>query len=218
MSGRNEIVYVVNQSPEMRATLCRYLQGASVQAIACGSGAEYLYESATVRPCCAILDIDLPDMSGLDLQLTLAPLGVPVVFVTACVDVVAIARAFKSGAVDLLLAPISKDHFLLAVHAALDRYRRRRHFDMALGELRTRMATLTPRERQVMQLLVNGMMNKSIAIQLGISEVTVQIHRGRVMDKMRARSFAHLVRMAQMLESTLIVDPLVIGSVQPTVI
>jgi FixJ family two-component response regulator len=203
MSGRNEIVYVVNDNPETRATICCYLQGAGLDTLACGSAAECLNESAAMPPCCAILDIELPDMSGLDLQLELAALGVPVVFVTAYSEVTAIVRALKAGAVDLLQPPLSKDNVLVAVNAALDQYRRRRHAHITLVEVRARRATLTPRERQVMRLLVNGMMNKHVALDLGISEVTVQIHRSRIMHKMRARSFAHLVRMAQMLESSL---------------
>lgn len=200
MSGRNEIVYVVNENPETRATICCYLEGAGLESIACGSAAECLNESAAIPPCCAIIDIELPDMSGLDLQLELAALGVPIVFVTAYTEVTAIVRALKAGAVDLLQLPLSKDLVLAAVHAALDQYRRRRRAHMALVDVRARRAALTPRERQVMHLLVNGMMNKRVALDLGISEVTVQIHRGRIMDKMRAQSFAHLVRMAQMLE------------------
>lgn len=203
MSSRNEIVYVVNQNLETRATICCYLQGAGLETVACGSAAECLNESAAVPPCCAILDIELPDMSGLDLQLELAALGVPIVFVTSYADVTGIVRALKAGAVDLLQPPLSKDNVLIAVNAALEQHRRRRHAHVALSELRNRRAGLTPRERQVMRLLVNGMMNKQVALDLGISEVTVQIHRGRIMDKMRARSFAHLVRMAQMLESSL---------------
>ncbi|WP_161829268.1 response regulator transcription factor [Steroidobacter agaridevorans] len=203
MSGRNEIVYVVNDNPETRATICCYLEGAGLDTRACGSAAECLNESAATPPCCAILDIELPDMSGLDLQLELAALGVPIVFVTAYSEVTAIVRALKAGAVDLLQPPLSRDNVLVAVNAALDQYRRRRHAQVTLVEVRNRRARLTPRERQVMRLLVNGMMNKQIALDLGISEVTVQIHRGRIMDKMRARSFAHLVRMAQTLESSL---------------
>nr|WP_298722779.1 LuxR C-terminal-related transcriptional regulator [uncultured Steroidobacter sp.] len=203
MSGRNEIVYVVNENAEMRATICCYLSGAGLETIACGSAAECLNEAVALPPCCAVLDIDLPDMSGLDLQLELAALGVPIVFVTAYTEVTAIVRALKAGAVDLLQPPLSKDGVVIAVRTALDQYHRRRHAHMALVEVRNRRAALTPRERQVMRLLVNGMMNKQVALELGISEVTVQIHRGRIMDKMRARSFAHLVRMAQMLESSL---------------
>lgn len=203
MSGRNEIVYVVNENPETRATICCYLEGAGLETVACGSAAECLHESAGTPPCCAILDIELPDMSGLDLQLELAALGVPIVFVTTYSEVTAIVRALKAGAVDLLQPPLSKDHVLVAVNAALDQYRRRRRAYMALVEARTRRATLTPREKQVMRLIVNGLLNKQVALDLGISEVTVQIHRGRIMDKMRARSFAHLVRMAQTLESSL---------------
>lgn len=196
------MVYVVNENPETRATICCFLQGAGLDTIACGSAAECLNESAAVPPCCAVLDIELPDMSGLDLQLELAALGVPIVFVTAYTDVTGIVRALKAGAVDLLRPPLSKDDVLVAVRTALDQHRSRRHAHLALVELRSRRAELTPRERQVMRLLVNGMMNKQVALELGISEVTVQIHRGRIMDKMRARSFAHLVRMAQMLESS----------------
>lgn len=217
MSGRKEIVYVVNDKPETRAMLCHYLDTAGLETIACRSAAEYMLTSASVRPSCAILDIELPDMSGLDLQLRLAAVGVSIVFVTACVDAMSIACAFRAGAVDLLLAPPSKDHLLIAVRTALDRDRRRRHFDMALVELRNRKARLTPRERQVMRLLVNGLMNKQVAVELGISEVTVQIHRGRIMEKMHARSFAHLVRMAQMLESA-VEDPMVVRSLQPTIV
>ncbi|MBM0103254.1 response regulator transcription factor [Steroidobacter sp. S1-65] len=204
MSAHGDFIYVVNENARTRDTLCEYLEGAGLAAIACSSAAEFTTESAAADPACVILDVDLPDMSGLDLQAQLATMGVPTLFVAARVDIAATVRAIKAGAVDFLLSPLPKESLLQAVHSALDQYRRMQAARAALTELQRRHRSLTPRESQVMQLIVSGLMNKQVARELGITEITVQIHRGRIMQKMGARSFAHLVRMAQSLEQSLV--------------
>lgn len=196
MRAHNEFIYVVNGNALMRGTLCEHLQSEGLMAIACSSVAEFASESLHAHPSCVILDVDLPDMSGFDLQLELVGMGIPAVFAVACADVAATVRAVKAGAVDFLVAPFAKQNLLQAVHSALDQYRRMRAACAALSELEQRRQSLTPRECQVMELIVGGLMNKQVARELGITEVTVQIHRGRIMHKMGARSFAHLVRMA----------------------
>jgi FixJ family two-component response regulator len=200
MGALNEFVYVVNEDSRTRGTLCEYLERSGFATIACGSAAEYAIESASSQPACAILEVDLPDMSGLDLQMQLAAAGIPVVFVVAQIDVAGIVRALKAGAVDVLMSPLPKERLLPAVYSALEQHRRTRCARATLAELQRRHKRLTPREREVMQLIVSGLLNKQVALELGISETTVQIHRGRIMQKMRVRSFAHLVRMAQALE------------------
>lgn len=204
MSAHDDFIYVVNENARTRDTLCEYLESAGLAAIACSSAAEFAVESADATPACVILDVDLPDTSGLDLQSQLVTMGIPTLFVAARADVAATVRAIKAGAVDFLLSPLPKESLLQAVYSALDQYRRMRVARAALTELERRRQSLTPRETQVMQLIVSGLMNKQVARELGITEITVQIHRGRIMQKMGARSFAHLVRMAQSLELSLL--------------
>jgi FixJ family two-component response regulator len=165
-----------------------------------GSAAEYRTANELDVPSCLILDVDLPDMSGLDLQGQVAQTGPAIVFVTQHFDVRSCVRAIKAGAVDFLTSPVRDSELLHTVHAAIARYRETRSQRAELARVRQHFALLSPREREVLPLVVSGLLNKQSARELGISEVTLQVHRGRIMQKMAARSLADLVRMATQLQ------------------
>ena len=152
-------------------------------------------------PACLILDVELPDINGLDLQSQTAQGDHPqIVFITGHGDIPTSVRAIKAGAVDFLTKPFKEADLMRAIHAAIAQDRDARRKRAELGELRQRLSSLTPREREVLPLIVSGLLNKQAAAELGISEVTIQIHRGKIMTKMGAGSFAELVRMAGLLE------------------
>jgi FixJ family two-component response regulator len=153
-------------------------------------------------PSCLVLDVSLPDINGLELQSSMARTDhPPIVFITGHGDVPSSVRAMKAGAIDFLTKPWSDEELLHAVHQALERDRLQRRARAELMELEGRFATLTPREREVLPLVASGLQNKQAAAQLGISEVTLQIHRSKIMQKMKAASLADLVRMAAKLEA-----------------
>jgi FixJ family two-component response regulator len=201
MSSRDDIVFVVDDDFRLREALHELLTSNGMHAVTFGSAAEFLDYSKPDLPACLILDVDLPDMNGLDLQSQLAPDNhPPIVFITGHGDVPSSVRALKAGAVDFLMKPFSDSDLLGAIEAAIakDRDARRRRGE--IGVLQQRFAALTPREREVLPLVVSGLLNKQAAAELGISEVTLQIHRGKIMHKMEAQSLAELVRMAGALE------------------
>jgi FixJ family two-component response regulator len=152
-------------------------------------------------PSCLVLDVSLPDINGLDLQSSMARTDhPPIVFISGHGDVPSSVRAMKAGAIDFLTKPWRDEDLLQAVRAALEQDRKQRRNKADMIELEGRLATLTPREREVLPLVARGLLNKQAAAQLGISEVTLQIHRGKVMQKMKAASLADLVRMAAKLD------------------
>jgi FixJ family two-component response regulator len=196
----DHIICIVDDDPRIRESLIELLASADLRAVAFGSAAEYLaYERPDV-PACLILDVELPDISGLELQERMAAGPHPhIVFITGHGDIPSSVRAIKAGAVDFLPKPFEADALMRAVNAALVQNGDARRRSVELGGLRQRLATLTPRERDVLPLVASGLLNKQAAAELGISEVTLQIHRGRIMSKMRAGSLAELVRMAEVL-------------------
>ena len=166
-------------------------------AVAFGSAAQYMAYSKPDLPACLILDVELPDINGLDLQARIARGNHPqIVFITGHGDIPSSVRAMKTGAVDFLTKPLKKEDLMRAIHAALAQDREARRERAELADLQQRLSRLTPREHQVLPLVVSGLLNKQAAAELGISEVTLQIHRGSIMKKMGAGSLAELVRMA----------------------
>jgi len=205
MSARDYIVFVVDDDYRLREALLELLTSADMNVVTFGSAAEFLDYAKPDLPACLILDIDLPDINGLDLQTQLAPGNhPPIVFITGHGDVPSSVRALKAGAVDFLTKPFSEADLLGAIAAAIAKDRVAREKRCAVDALQQRLSTLTPREREVLPLVVSGLLNKQAAHELGISEVTLQIHRGKIMHKMEAQSLAELVRMAETLSIPLV--------------
>jgi FixJ family two-component response regulator len=197
MIRTDHIVFVVDDDASVREAVAELLSSAHHKVETFGSAAEYLAFSRPDLPACLVLDVELPDMTGLELQRRLdSEEHPPIVFLTGHGDVPRSVRALKAGAVDFLTKPFSDAELLGAIDAAIARDREHRHARAELSVVRQRLDTLTPREREVLPLVVSGLLNKEAAAALGISEVTLQIHRSRILHKMGAASLAELVRMA----------------------
>jgi FixJ family two-component response regulator len=196
------IVYVVDDDASLREALRSLLRSIGLQVELFDSVADFMGHPRPDAPSCLLLDVRLRGTSGLDFQQQLANAGIhlPIVFMTGYGDIAMTVRAMKAGAVDFLTKPFREQDLIDAVSAAHQRDRLRREAERGQQALHDRYTTLTPRERQVMALAASGLMNKQIAGHIGLSEITVKIHRGQAMRKMAARSFADLVRMAQALE------------------
>ncbi len=196
-------VLVVDDDAGMRAAIQGLLRSAGLGSRAYASPQEFLRDGPPDGPSCLVLDVQLPGLTGLDVQGALAEAGIdiPIVFVTGHGDIPMTVRAMKAGAVEFLTKPFRDDDLLAAVQQALARDRDQREQRHQTAAVRERYATLTLRERQVMALVVSGKLNKQIAAELGTSEVTVKVHRGRVMRKMHAGSLAELVRMSGALDA-----------------
>jgi len=195
------VVFVVDDDPSMRRSLEDLLRSVSLDVRSFSSAQEFMQAERSDAPGCLVLDVRLPGMSGLTFQQELPKAGValPVIFITGHGDVPMTVRAMKAGAVEFLTKPFDDQMLLDAIHAAVDRDRARRRDAASLAALKALYDELTARERQVMKLVVTGRVNKQIAAELGLSLVTVKVHRGQVMRKMLAKSVAELVRMADRL-------------------
>jgi FixJ family two-component response regulator len=207
----DHIVYILNGDARVRAALEALLANNGLRAVAFRSAAEYIAYPKPDLAACLILDVELPDMCGLDLQQKIAHVCAPVLFVTRQADVAFSVRAIKAGAVDFLTVPFRQEQLLHAVRSAIERDSNIRAERKRVNELGQRLGRLTRRERQVLAMVVSGMLNKQVASDLGISEITVQIHRSRVMQKMGANSFADLVRIAETLRIPLAAVPRTFG-------
>ena len=195
------VVFVVDDDRRICEALTDLLASFDLRAFAFQSAAAYLAHPKPDAPACLVLDVQLPDINGLDLQGRFAQGSLPpIVFITGHGDIPSTVRAIKAGAVDFLTKPFEEGALMRAVQSGLAQSRETRHKDAELADLRQRLATLTPREREVLPLIASGLLNKQAAAELGISEVTLQIHRRNVMHKMAAASLADLVRIAERLE------------------
>ena len=200
MTDREGIIYVVDDDAAVAEALCELLASLGWRAVSFSSAGEYLAYPAPDLPACLVLDVELPDINGLEVQRRLSHgIHPPIVFITGHGDIPSSVRAIKGGAVDFLTKPISEASLMTAVQTAIERDRADRSEREDLSILRNRFATLTPREREVLPLVVSGLLNKQAAAELGISEITLQIHRGKIMQKMDAASLADLVRLAERL-------------------
>ncbi|MCF6110960.1 response regulator transcription factor [Mesorhizobium muleiense] len=201
MTTDDHIVFIVDDDARLREALSELLDSHGIRAAAFGSASEYIGANKPDIPACLILDVELPDINGLDLQRQISKGDhPPIVFITGHGDIPSSVQAIKHGAVDFLTKPFSDADLMAAIQAALAEDRERRSARAELVALKQRYLDLTPREREVLPLVVSGLLNKQAAAELGISEVTLQIHRRNVMQKMAASSLADLVRIAQRLE------------------
>jgi FixJ family two-component response regulator len=201
-TGDKAVVHIVDDDESLRCAVDSLCRSVGFQTRAYGSAQQFLDGKREDVPGCLVLDVRLPGISGLDFQSKLAELGInlPVILVTGHGDVPMSVRAMKAGAIDFLSKPFRDQDLLDAVTTAIDRDRKRRAIDGSANDLRDRFLTLSPREQEVMMLVTAGKMNKQVAGDLGLSEITVKIHRGAAMRKMGARTLADLVRMADALK------------------
>jgi FixJ family two-component response regulator len=201
VSQPDHLVFIVDDDCRICEALSELLATFDMHAVTFGSAAEYIAYPKPDVPACLVLDVQLPDINGLDLQNQIGQGNHPrIVFITGYGDIPSSVRAIKAGAVDFLTKPFHEADLMRAIHAAIAQDRDTRRKRAELAELRQRLGSLTPREREVLPLIASGLLNKQAAVELGISEITIQIHRSKITQKMGAASLAELVRMAGMLE------------------
>ena len=200
-SGEQPIVYVIDDDEFMLRALTNLFQSVNLRVEVFSSALELLHSSLPDVASCLVLDIRLPGLSGLDFQTELAKanIHIPIIFMTGHGDIPMTVRAMKAGAIDFLTKPFRQQEMLDAVATAIERDRKRREDDKMISNAQARVETLTPRERDVLALVAAGLMNKQIAAELGIAEITVKIYRGHIMKKMETRSLADLVRFTELL-------------------
>ncbi len=197
MNSQDHVVFIVDDDRRICEALTELLSTFDLHAVTFGSAADYLAYPKPDVPACLVLDVQLPDINGLDLLSQTDERAQPhIVFITGHGDIPSSVRAMKAGAVDFLTKPLNEADLIRAIQAAIAQDRIARRHRAELAELRRRLSSLTPREREVLPLIVSGLLNKQAAAELRISEITIQIHRGKIMKKMGAGSFAELVRMA----------------------
>ena len=201
MQDADTTIAIVDDDPSVRKGLERLIRSVGWKTESFGSAQEFLASPRTDAPTCVVLDLQLPGLSGLELQKQMTEAGVetPIVFLTGHGDIPASVKAMKAGAIEFLTKPVEEQDLLNAIHEAIDRDRRTRQHQADVRDLRDRYESLTSREQEVMQQVVSGLLNKQIAAELKITEDTVKFHRRHIMWKMRANSLADLVRMAEAL-------------------
>jgi FixJ family two-component response regulator len=199
MGTNIETIYIVDDDPAVREALSSLLRASSKNVRLFTCGADFLSFERDDTPACLILDLQMPGLSGLDVQRFVSA-ALPIIFISGRGDVDSIVKAMKGGASDFLTKPVDEGLLLDAVERALDQHQIARRDALRHADLLARYRSLTPREQEVLALLVEGRLNKQIAVELGITEYTVQIHRGNIMRKMKADSFATLVRMTETLK------------------
>jgi FixJ family two-component response regulator len=194
------VVFVIEDDASMREALGRLLQSVGLQAEVFASTAEFLRYNPPDVPCCLVLDVRMPEQSGLDFQAQLAKVNsqIPIIFMTGHGDIPMTVKAMKAGAIEFLTKPFREQDMLDAVRVGIETDRARRAAEKGLADVQARLAKLSPREREVMVLVAAGRMNKQIAGEMHLAEVTVKLHRGSVMRKMAAKSVADIVRMADL--------------------
>lgn len=196
-----EIIFIVDDDARVREALAELLESLGWQSVTFAVAADYVACAKPDLPACLILDVELPDVNGLEFQRQLSSdVHPPIVFLTGHGDIPSSVRAIQGGAVDFLTKPVGESDLIAAVRAAIQRDREQRAARAEMAELVRRLSALTPREREVLPLVVSGLLNKQAAAELGISEITLEIHRSKIMHKMEATSFADLVRIAEKLQ------------------